>query len=72
MRKGIEILEEIGAATKAIEKHATVMCSGSTFEEGVIAALLWVTNHPQQTSLMVSYLEEYEHDLKPHIKESAE
>ena len=64
MRKGIEIIEEIGAATKALEKHGSVMCVDRNFEEGVIAALLWVTDHPEQTSLMVSYLEEFEQHSK--------
>ncbi len=64
MRKGIEIIEEIGAATKALENHGTVMCIDSNFEQGVIAALLWVTDHPGQTSLMVSYLDEFEQHSK--------
>jgi len=60
MKHGLEIIEEIGAATKAQEKHGTVMCEDATFEEGVIAALLWVIGSEGQTSLMVEYLEEFE------------
>ncbi len=63
MKSGLEILEEIGAAAKAQEKHGTVLAEDATFEEGVIAALMWVTEHPNQTSLMVEYLREYEADL---------
>jgi len=60
MKHSLEIIEEIGAATKAQEKHGTVMCENATFEEGVIAALLWVIGSEGQTSLMVEYLKEFE------------
>lgn len=62
MRHGIEIIEEIGAATKAQEKYGTVMCEDATFEDGVIAALLWVIGHEGQTTLMIEQLREFEHD----------
>jgi len=60
MRHGIEIIEEIGAATIAQEKHGTVMCEDATFEDGVIAALLWVTGSEGQATLMIDSLNEFE------------
>jgi|GEM_PF-1973270 len=60
MKHGVEIIEEIGAATKAQEKHGSVMGEDATFEDGVIAALLWVIGSEGQTSLMVEYLREFE------------
>ncbi|OUR88302.1 hypothetical protein A9Q81_24260 [Gammaproteobacteria bacterium 42_54_T18] len=60
MRSSIEIIEEIGAATTAQDKHCTVMCEDATFEDGVIAALLWVIGSEGQTSLMVESLTEFE------------
>jgi len=60
MKHSLEIFEEIGAAIKAQEKHGTVMCEDATFEEGVIAALLWVIGSEGQTSLMVESLREFE------------
>ena len=61
MKSNLDIIEEIGAATKAQENHGTVMCEDATFEDGVIAALLWVMGHEGQTSLMTEYLREFEH-----------
>jgi hypothetical protein len=60
MKHGLEIIEEIGAATKVQEKYGTVMSEDATFEECVIAALLWVIGSEGQTSLMGIYLTEHE------------
>lgn len=60
MRHSIEIIEEIGATTKAQEEHGSVMGEDATFEEGVLAALLWVIGSENQTSLMIRYLSEFE------------
>ena len=67
MRNPEEIYEELGAATLAQERHHSVMGEDSTFEDGVVSALLWVMCSPGQTSLMKGYLQEFEkanEDLK--------
>lgn len=58
MRNGNEILKELGAAELAISEHATLF-PDSTFEDGVIAALLWVIKSEGQTALMVAELAEF-------------
>jgi len=63
MKNGIDILEEIGAATKVQETHGTLMTGDATFEDGVIAALMWVMEHPQQSTLIVNELLEHEANL---------
>jgi len=60
MKHSLDIIKEIGATTKAQEKHGTVMCEDATFEDGVMAALLWVISSEGQASLMVQYLNEFE------------
>lgn len=69
MRHSLEIIEEIGAATKAQDKYGTVMCEDASFEDGVIAALLWVIGSEGQTTLMVESLNEFE-QANTDIKES--
>jgi hypothetical protein len=60
MRHSLAIIEEIGAAIKSQDKYGTVMCEDATFEDGVIAALLWVIGSEGQQTLMIENLQEFE------------
>ncbi len=56
MKQVLDILPELGAAQVAIDEHSTLMPDCS-YEDGVIDALMWVIEHPEQKTLMLEILQ---------------